>query len=418
MGSPMSSHVFSISPTSQLRVRAGPLGSALDGFADRLATEGYARFTIGLKLATTRDLGGWLEREGLAAESLDEQRVEAFLLTRDPRRRARRGEAATGRQLLDHLRTNGSIPPATPAPGPVSPIDRITDGYQRFLVNERGLSQPTVRNYLPIARAFLAQRFASQPVALESLTARDANQFVLREAGRLSRARSQLVVTALRSFLRHLHQRGDIPADLAGGLLPVRQWRLSGLPKALAPEQVQALLDSCDRSTAMGRRDRAILLLLARLGLRAGEVAQLTLDDFDWNEGTLCLTGKGQRREVLPLLHEVGEAVTEYLRDGRPQCPTRHLFVRVRAPYRPFRSQHAVGDLVRRAQERAGLDLPFKGAHLLRHSLATGMLRDGATLDDIGQILRHRHPDTTWIYAKVDLESLRTVAPVWPGGVA
>lgn len=414
----MSSHVFSIPPTSQLRRRAGPLGSALDGFADRLATEGYAHFTISLKLATARALGGWLEREGLAAESLDEQRVEAFLLTRDARRRARRGEAATGRQLLDHLRTNGSIAVATPAPGPASPIDRIADGYQRFLVNERGLSQPTVRSYLPIARAFLTQRFASQPVALESLTARDANQFVLHEAGRLSRVRCQLVVTALRSFLRHLHQRGDIPADLAGGLLPVRQWRLSGLPKALAPEQVQALLDSCDRSTAMGRRDRAILLLLARLGLRAGEVAQLTLDDFNWNEGTLSLTGKGQRREALPLLHEVGEAVTEYLQDGRPQCPTRHLFVRARAPYRPFRSQHAVGDLVRRAQERAGLDLPGKGAHLLRHSLATGMLRDGATLDDIGQILRHRHPDTTRIYAKVDLESLRTVAAVWPGGVA
>ena len=412
----MSSHVFSIPPASQLRVRAGPLAAALDGFADRLATEGYARFTIGLKLATARDLGGWLEREGLPAESLDEQRVEAFLLARDPSRSVRRGEAATGRQLLDHLRATGSIPAATPAPGPVSPVDRIIDGYQRFLVNERGLSQSTVRNYLPVARAFLARRFASRPVALESLTARDANQFVLHEAGRLSRARSKLVVTALRSFLRHLHQRGDIPADLAGGLLPVRLWRLSGLPKALAPEQVQALLDSCDRGTAAGRRDRAIPLLLARLGLRAGEAAALTLDDFDWNAGILSLTGKGQRREALPLLREVGEAVTAYLRDGRPQCPARHLFVRARAPYRAFRSRHAVGDVVRRALERAGLDPPCKGAHLLRHSLATGMLHDGATLDEIGQILRHRHPDTTRIYAKVDLDALRTVAAAWPGG--
>ena len=414
----MSSHVFSIAPTSQLRERAGPLGSALGGFAERLATEGYARFTIGLKLATARDLGGWLERQGLAAAALDEQRVAAFLLTRDRRRRARRGEAATGRQLLDHLRTNGSIPAARSVPRSVSPIDRITDCYQRFLINERGLGQSTVRSYLPIARAFLTQRFAGQPVALESLTARDANQFVLHEAGRLSCARCQLVVTALRSLLRHLHQRGDIPADLAGGLLPVRRWRLAGLPEALAPEQVQALLDSCDRSTAMGRRDRAVLLLLARLGLRAGEVAQLTLDDFDWNQATLSVTGKGQRREALPLLHEVGEAITEYLRDGRPPCPTRHLFVRARAPYRSFRSQHAVCDLVRRAQERAGLELRRKGAHLLRRSLATGMLRDGATLDDIGQVLRHRHPDTTRIYAKVDLEALRSVAAVWPGGVA
>lgn len=184
------------------------------------------------------------------------------------------------------MRANGTIPAATPAAEPVSPIDRITDGYKRFLVNERGLSQSTLRNYLPIARSFLTKRFACEPVALGSLTARDANQFVLHQAGRLSRARCQLVETALRSFLRHLHQRGDIPADLASGLLPVRRWRLSVLPKALAAEQVQALLDSFDRSTAVGRRAQAIPLLLARLGLRAGEVASLTLDDFDWNEGT------------------------------------------------------------------------------------------------------------------------------------
>ena len=203
-------YVSSISPTSALRVSAGPLGSARYGFADRLATEGNARFTIGWKLAATKDLGGWLEREDLAAESLDEQRVEAFLQTREPRRRARRGEAAAGRQLLGHLGTNGKIPAAMPAPGPVSPIDRITGGYQRFLLNERGLGQPTVRTCLPIARAFLTQRFASQPMALRSLSARDGNQFVLHVARPLSRARSQLVVTAIRSFLRHLRQRGDI----------------------------------------------------------------------------------------------------------------------------------------------------------------------------------------------------------------
>lgn len=398
-------------------MRAGPLSPALDGFADRLATEGYAPFTISQKLSTASDLGAWLDREGLTVESLDEQGIEAFLLTRDPRRRVR-GEDATGRQLLDHLRTHGNVPAATPAPGPVSPINRITDGYQRFLANERGLSQSTVGSYLPVARAFLTQRFASQPVDLESLTADDANQFVLRESERLSRASARQVVTALRSFLRHLYQRGDIPADLAGGLPPVRQWRLSGLPRTLAPEQVQALLDSCDRGTALGRRDRAILLLLARLGLRADEAAALTLDDFDWNAGTLSLTGKGQRRETLPLPHEVGEAVAEYLRDGRPQCPTRHLFVRARAPYRAFRSADAVSHAVRRSHKRAGLDFPLKGAHQLRHALATGMLRDGASLEDIGQILRHADPESTQIYAKVGLESLRTVASVWPGGAA
>lgn len=412
----MSFVVFSIPPTSRQRARAGPLAPALDGFANSLADEGYARFTIRVKLATTGDLGDWLAREGLVVESLDEQSLNAFLLTRDPCRRSKRSEATTGRQLLDYLRADGRIPAAVSAPGPVGPLERITRHYERFLADERGLSQSTLQNYVPIARGFLTHRFDRQPVDLESLTAHDANQFVLHESARFSPGRCKLVVTALRSFLRHLYQRGEIPADLAPGLVPVRNWRLSGLPKALAPGQVQALLDSCDRSTAVGRRDRAILLLLARLGLRGGEVAALALDDFDWNQATLSVTGKGPRREALPLLHEVGEAVTEYLQDGRPQCPTRRLFVRARAPYRAFRDQCAVGDIVRRALARAGLDPPRKGAHLLRHSLATGMLRDGATLEDIGQILRHRHPDTTQIYAKVDLESLRTVAAVWPGG--
>ena len=397
-------------------MRAGPLAPALDGFADSLANEGYARSTIRVKLATARDLGGWIQREGLAVESLDEQSFKAFLATRAPLRRSKRGEAATGQQLLDSLRADGRISAAKPDPGPGSPLEGILDRYERYLVDERGLSQSTRRYYARFVRAFLTHRFDRQPADLESLTARDANQFVLHEAGRLCPASCKLVVTALRSFLRHLHQRGDIHADLAPGLVPVRNWRLSELPQVLAPEQVQSLLDSCDRSTALGRRDRAILLLLARLGLRAGEVAALTLDDFDWNQATLSVTGKGPRREVLPLLHEVGEAVTEYLQDGRPQCPARHVFVRARAPYRAFRTPITVSQVVRRALARTSLDPPCKGAHLLRHSLAAGMLRDGATLEDIGQVLRHRHPDITQLYAKVDLEALRTVAAAWPGG--
>ena len=176
---------------------------------------------------------------------------------------------------------------------------------------------------------------------------------------------------------------------------------------------------SWDRETVTGRRDYAILLLQARLGLRGGEVTALTLDDFDWLAGIVTVPGKGDRREPLPLPCDVGEAVADYLRHARPPgCPTRRVFVRLHAPYRGFTSTTAIGDIVRRALTRAQLDPPRKGAHLLRHSLATGMLRDGATLEDIGQILRHRHPDTTQIYAKVDLEALRSVAASWPGGAA
>ncbi len=299
------------------------------------------------------------------------------------------------------------------------PVERIAQTYERFLLDERGVKPRTVTNYLPTVRRFLAEHFGGRDITLGSLSAQDANQFILREARRLGHARAKLVATILRSFLRHLHQRGAIPAALAGAVLPVTKWSLAGLPKALQPEEIQSLLSSCDRNTVAGRRDYAILLLLARLGLRGGEVSALTLDDFDWDAGIVNVSGKGQRREPLPLPGDVGEAVAGYLRNGRPPgCPTRRVFVRLRAPQRGFASTSAIDDIVCRALARARLAPPFKGAHLLRHSLATGMLRNGASLEDIGQILRHRHPETTQIYAKLDLEALRSVAPPWPGGAA
>ena len=408
----MSIQFFFPNPDKWQRLRAGPLAGEIDGFAAWLADEGYARSTARRKLWVTADLSLWLARQGLDIEVLDEQRLEAFMLTFKPRR----GDFATVRQVLAWLRDQGRVPAARNAPPGESPLEPILRTYECFLVEQRGVSPATVTNYLPIVRAFLTASFGSGAVKLESLSARDANRFVLGEAQRLSRSRAKLVATALRSFLRHLHQRGDIPAELASGVLPVMHWRLSGLPKALPPEQVEEILASCDRSTAPGRRDYAILLLLARLGLRGGEVAALTLDDFDWDEGLVTVSGKGCRREPLPLPSEAGEALADYLRHARPSCPTRRLFVRLKAPHRGFRSTAAVSDIVRRALSRAGIDPPCKGAHLLRHSFATGMLRNGASLEEIGQILRHRHPETTQIYAKLDLEALRALAPAWPGG--
>ena len=222
----------------------------------------------------------------------------------------------------------------------------------------------------------------------------------------------------MRSFLRHLHQRGDIAADLASAIPSITNWRLSELPKLLPPEKVESVLASCDRSTATGRRDHAVLLLLARLGLRAGEVTTLTLDDLDWDKGIVTLSGKGQRREALPLPEDVGKAVAAYLRNGRPPCGTRRVFVRAVAPHRGFSSSMAVCCIVRRALARTGIDATLKGAHLLRRSLACGMLNNGASLEEIGQILRHRHPETTQIYAKLDLAALRALAPAWPGGAS
>ena len=414
----MSIQLFFPNPKSQARVRDGPLADDIDAFSDWLAAEGYAPFTARRKLRFAADLSRWLASRKLAVEDLDGDRLEAFHAAREPQRR-RRGDAATGRQLLDLLRAAGRIPPPQPDPPGDDPLERIARTYERFLLDERGVKPSTVANCLPTVRRFLAERFDRQEITLESLSTQDANQFILREAQRLSRSSTQLVATILRSFLRHLHQRGAIPADLAGAIPPVANRSLAGLPKSLPPEAVESILAGCDRSTVAGRRDYAILLLLARLGLRGGEAAALTLDDFDWHAGTVSVCGKGQRREPLPLPCEVGEAVADYLRNGRPAgCPTRRVFVRLDAPHRGFASTAAIGCLVHRALARAQLNPPFKGAHLLRHSLATGMLRNGATLEDIGQILRHRHPETTQIYAKVDLESLRTVAPPWPGGAA
>ena len=342
----MSVERFFFTSESQQRLHAGPLGRAIDGFAAWLAIEGYARPSVAAKLRFVGNLSRWLEREELGVEALDEQRVAAFLAC--GLNRGKRGTATTGRQLLCYLRGSGVISGTVSRPRSDAPVKRVERAYERFLVDERGVSPATVTNYLPIVRAFLAENFGSHEVALECLGVRDANQFVLREARRLSRSRAKLVVTVLRSFLRHLYQRGDISADLSDALVAVRDWRLSGLPKVLAPEQIESMLDSCDRGTAIGQRDYAILLLLARLGLRAGEVVALTLDDFNWNAGIVTVPGKGKRREPLPLPRDAGEALTDYLRAGRPPCPTRRLFVRM---------------------HRAASGLPFVVSHL-RHRAA------------------------------------------------
>jgi site-specific recombinase XerD len=223
---------------------------------------------------------------------------------------------------------------------------------------------------------------------------------------------------SLRAFLRYLHHCGLQPAGLAAGVPSIRRWRLSNLPTYLSAAQVQKVLDGCDRTSALGRRDYAILMMLARLGLRAGEVATLTLDDIDWQSGEILIHAKGRQRARMPLPQDVGTAIVAYLKDGRPTSPCRHLFVRTLAPHVGFASGCAITMIAKAALKRAGIDgYAHHGAHLFRHSLATELLRSGASLSEIGQLLRHESHDTTRIYAKVDIESLRTLSLPWPGGV-
>jgi site-specific recombinase XerD len=272
----------------------------------------------------------------------------------------------------------------------------------------------TVVNYIPFARRFLIERFQQGPVLIRDLKAADISSFVLRHAPTMGCRRAQLMTTAFRSFFRFLFQNGELQADLAGSVPTVADWRLSAVPKHLRPEEVRRVLGGCDRNTSTGRRDYAVLLLLARLGLRAGEVVSLQLDDIDWRAGEILIRGKGLLHDRMPLPHDVGKALTSYLRMDRPRCQTRHVFVCMKAPRCGFAGPSTVSTIVRRALDRAGLHPAVKGAHLLRHSLARTMLHAGASMGEIGEVLRHRVPSTTEIYAKLDFDALRSLAHRWP----
>ena len=404
---------FYSAPWTLRRLRSGPLGPFMDTLAALLSERGYPWQTGRLQLRLLGELSQWLQRLGLGVGDLDEQRTAEFLAQALLRRGyARRVKAVLG-LLLDHLREVGILT-APPLKIKETALGRIEREFARHLVEERGLSQSTVGSYLPPIHSFLSEQFGTGPLLLNELGPADVTRFILRYFS--SRRARSCMVTALRSFFRFLLLNGDITIDLADAVPRVAHWRLSGVPKSLPSEQIEQLLESCDRSGPKGQRDYAIFLLLARLGLRAGEVVALCLEDLDWRAGELTIRGKGSRQDRLPMPQDVGEALADYLHHGRPHCSTRRVFVRTRAPYRELADTSCVCTIFVRALKRAGLNPAFKGTHLLRHSLASEMLRRGASLGEIGEILRHRLPSTTEIYAKVDLEGLRTLAQPWPGG--
>jgi site-specific recombinase XerD len=312
------------------------------------------------------------------------------------------------------LHRQGVIPePSVPTP---TPADQLHDTFRRYLQQERALAPATLVAYLGFAGEFLTERFGAGPVDLSALCAADVTGFVQRRAATLRSKRVQLMTTALRAFLRFARYRGELPTDLAACVPAVANWSLSTVPRALPPDQVERVLAACDRQSAVGRRDHAILLLLARLGLRAGEVAALTLEDLDWQAGWITVRGKGGRAAHLPLPAEVGTALAAYVQQGRPRAASRRVFLRARAPVVGFQGPCAVGSVVKHALARAGIESPRKGAHQFRHSLACQLLRQGASLAEIGELLRHRSPQTTALYAKVDVTALAPLALAWPGG--
>jgi integrase/recombinase XerD len=401
---------------SRSRVR-GSLEPFAVGFARELERQGYTRSSAQPQMQLMARLSRWLEDKGLDVHELSAAEVERFV-------GARRAEGykkyLTSKALgpvLAYLREL-RVAPTPPPPPPNGPAAVALERYRHYLTVERGLRSATAGAYVDAVRPFLRGRLSpdGRDLDLGQLRLADVTAFVVARCSHQGRGAAQQTVTALRSLLGFLHVEGSIERPLSTAVPKIASWRLASLPKRLEPTEVRRLLAACDRRTRQGRRDFAILTTLVRLGLRAGEVAALELDDIVWRAGEMVVHGKGNRAERLPLPVDVGEAIAAYLRCGRPaSAQGRAVFVRLIAPHRAL-GRGGVTQVVLAATRRAGLE-PIR-PHRLRHTAATQMLRAGASLPEIGQLLRHRHISTTAIYAKVDREALRTIARPWPGGVA
>jgi integrase/recombinase XerD len=387
----------------------GPLAPHARGFAEELARLGFTTFSARGQLGMAVRLSCWLADEGLDLAALTDAAVDSFLA-------ARRAAGYTAfltpkalRPLLGYMRGLGVVPDATPAARP-SGVEELLDGLRRYLLVERGVQDKVAGGYVASVRPFV-ERVGADRLVLRRLSAGEVSAFLVGESRRLTPKSTQRTATALRSLLRLWYLEGVISSPLAEAVPKIAN-RRPGLPRALPPVQVAALLASCDLGTSAGLRDRAMLTLLSRLGLRAGEVAGLRLDDIDWRVGLLTVRGKGSRVDQLPLPVEAGEHIVAYLREGRPATALgRSVFIRVKAPHRSL-TGGGVTQAVAAAARRAGLDTIY--AHRLRHSAATSMLAAGAPLVEVGQVLRHRRALTTAVYAKVDLTALRALARPWP----
>ena len=409
----MINQLFTFSSTIE-RLRQGPLSEHLDAYAGAVAEQGYAPHSIRQQIVAIADFSQWLKRKQIAVRALDSKVLDRFLRLHSRQHRVRRGDPRTLERLLAMLRQTGVVKPHRPVVDNAQ--SRIISEFRRYLLHECGRSPATLLNYVPVIEQFLSERFRNRAPNFARLRAPDVTGFVMRYARRLSPLRAGLMVTALRSFFRYLRHRGAIATDLAGCVPTVPNWSLSTLPRFLPAATVEHILKRCDRKTSVGRRNHAILLLLARLGVRAGEVVGLTLDDIDWSTGQIAIRGKGGKSAPLPLAADVGAALAAYLRHDRPRSATRRVFLRHRAPLAGFANSSTISSVVRRALKHAGVESAHTGAHVLRHSLATSLLRQGGSLDEIGELLRHQSPNTTAIYAKVDVAALHTLALPWPGG--
>ncbi len=397
------------------RLKSGPDGQLVEVYAARLAKDGLARHGTWRCLNLVGDLLSWIAGNRSKLTDLDERMVERYLRYRGGKQSIQPGDRAALKRWLSVLREAGSIAPA--ALLPITSQDQIFEEFGDYLRRERGLAPKSIIRHQPFIRRFLHEVCPAGVGDLGRISQESVIRYIERHARDWSAGSGKAMCWSLRAFLRYLHHKGLNPLALAGCVPSIRQWKLASLPTYLSTAQVQKVLHGCDRATAMGRRDYAILMMLAKLGLRADEVATLTLDDVDWRSGEMLVRAKGRQRARMPIPPDVGAAIVAYLRDGRPKSSCRRLFLRSFAPHVGFASGCAITMIAKTALDRAGIrGYAHQGAHIFRHSLATELLRSGATLSEIGQLLRHESHDTTRIYAKVDVDALRTLSLPWPGG--
>jgi site-specific recombinase XerD len=395
---------------------AGPLAAYVEPYVTLIRRQGYRTGTIRLHLQLIARFNRWLVRTHRDLGGINEGALRRFLRDRFGGRPLANGASRVLFRLLELMRVDGAAPAAKPSA--LSPADELIGNYRQHLLIELGLATSTVAGYEWYVRKFLYWQHRGGRVDLRRINLQSVIRLV-REVGSCSGPRhTQLLVAALRSFVRFLFHRGKIGTDFAPSIPNAAHWTLAELPRYASTDAIQRTLNRCERRTPTERRNYAILLLLARLGLRGGEVLRINLEDIDWEAARITIrSAKGPGWARLPLPADAARAIAEYLRKGRPACDSRRIFLRACAPYTSLSATQAITIVARTALKRAGISIPRMGAHLFRHSLATGMLRRGASLDEIGQLLRHRSPNTTAVYAKVDLEALRSLALSWPGGV-
>ena len=407
---------FFESPQRIQELRDGPNGCLFEGFADQMCQAGYAEITARRHIRAAEHLMYWTSRTGRTIGALDEHLIDEFVghlnRCRCPRfgDMHRRDLQRGARVFLSYARGTGIWTKRLSEETVAEPPALLT-AFGHWMRQLRGTCDATLYNYGLRIRELL-NAVGEDP---RRFNAHNLRQFVLDTSQRCGWAAAKSCTTAVRMFLRFLIADGKCAAGLEGSIPVLAHWRLSSLPRYLQSDEVELVIASCDPLTAVGKRDRAILLLLARLGLRAGDLVQLRLGDIDWKEAGISVAGKGRRQTMMPLTQEIGDAIASYIKDGRPQTAVDALFIRSRAPFRALANHAAISVIAARAMRRAGVVCPSRGAaHVLRHSVASSMLRQGASLQEIAGVLRHRSTATTEIYAKVDVVNLRQIAQPWP----